>query len=66
MIWFSKEPPIYIFDGDYWQNEKTKEMYYMDIRRMCFVPLLRYMDKIPFTKKTRILKIREIENEKHS
>lgn len=56
MLWISKEPPIYVWRGDTWFNEKdkrvytadlTKQVWYCDIDGICQV--------FPFTKKTKVM-----------
>lgn len=57
-IWYSKDPPIYIFEGDIWINEKTKDIYFMSPSKHSFIPENKELEKIPFTKKTRILSLK--------
>jgi hypothetical protein len=49
VIWYSKEPPIYVFVGDYWQRQDDGKVFLMD--KNCF----RADDKIiEYTKKNKI------------
>ena len=69
MKWISNgDPPLYVWLGDNWYNQKDKKTYFSDIGRQCWHHFDSYESKepsnvIPFPKKTKImLKIPEISN----
>ena len=55
MIWISNgDPPIYVWPGDEWYNQKDKCIYTANINKQGWDgPTF-----VPFTKKTRILKLK--------
>lgn len=59
MQWVSKEPPIYVWLGDTWYNEKENLVYVSDLGRGFWHHFENAEDHnpkiIPFTKKTRIM-----------
>ena len=55
--WQAKEPPLYVWEGDIWYNEKDRKMYKANTKKMLW-ELAEYSidsEKIPFPKKTRIM-----------
>lgn len=57
MQWISKEPPLYVWGGDTWFNEKDRRVYTADLTRQIW----HHFDEdgscqvIPFTKKTKVM-----------
>jgi hypothetical protein len=51
MKWISKDPPLYVWEGDIWYNERNKKCYDVNIKENAWVNL---DEKIPFPKKTKI------------
>jgi hypothetical protein len=57
MRWISKEPPIYVWAGDIWYNERDKLEYKADLGRQIW----HHFDDdlsvlvVPFPKKTKVM-----------
>lgn len=53
MRWIASSPPIYVWEGDVWYNEKDKKEYTVDLEKAAWVS---GTSQFPFTKKTKIFK----------
>lgn len=64
MRWISKEPPLYVWRGDSWYNEKDNLVYTADLTRGFWHHFESDDDQnpkiIPFPKKTRIFEIKNL------
>lgn len=56
MTWIAKDPPIYVWPGDKWYNERNGKTYSVDCER--FVWLCDEEIPIVFPKKARIMRNR--------
>jgi hypothetical protein len=56
MRWISKEPPIYVWQGDTWFNERDGKEYYADISTRVWRQEEQTFVFIDFPKKTQIKK----------
>jgi hypothetical protein len=57
MHWISRDPPIYVWAGDTWFNEKDRCIYTADLTRQIWIREDEEVDcqVIPFTKKTKVM-----------
>lgn len=57
MRWISKEPPIYVWDGDIWHSEKEKLDYEADLNRQVWhhTDVDLSIRVVPFPKKTKVM-----------
>lgn len=57
MRWVSKEPPIYVWGGDFWYNEKEKLDYTADLGRQFWHHECQdgSFKVVPFPKKTKVM-----------
>lgn len=56
MLWISNnDPPLYVWKGDLWYNQKDKITYYADVIERVWI--FEDLTKIDFPKRTKIMKI---------